>query len=88
VHLEVPVRYEHCDVYEQFFRSWEQYYNNEPNIEGVASTDLHALAQQTGFSDVLSGYQCIPLPTDRTAELAPEPIKGRGSWYIVSGRRT
>jgi ubiquinone/menaquinone biosynthesis C-methylase UbiE len=88
VHLEVPVRYEHCDVYEQFFRSWEQYYNNEPNIEGVASTDLHALAQQTGFSDVLSGYQCIPLPTDRTAELSPEPIKGRGSWYIVSGRRT
>ena len=87
VHLEVPVRYEHCDVYEQFFRSWEQYYNNEPNIEGVASTDLHALAEQTGFSGVLSGYQRIPHPTDADADLSPQPIKGRGTWYIVSGRR-
>jgi SAM-dependent methyltransferase len=87
LHLEVPVRYEHCDVYEQFFRSWEQYYNNEPNIEGVAGTDLHALAEETGFSDVLSGYQRIPLPTDGTAELSPAPISGRGTWYIISGRR-
>jgi ubiquinone/menaquinone biosynthesis C-methylase UbiE len=88
VHLEVPVRYEHCDVYEQFFRSWEHYYNNEPNIEGVASTDLHALAEQTGFSGVLSGYQRIPLPNDGNADLSSQPIDGRGTWYIVSGRRT
>jgi hypothetical protein len=87
VHLEVPVRYEHCDVYEQFFRSWEHYYNNEPNIEGVASTDLRALAEQNGFSDVRSGYQRIPLPTDRNADLSDQPINGRGTWYIVSGRR-
>ena len=87
VHLEVPVRYEHCDVYEQFFRSWEHYYNNEPNIEGVAATDLHALAEQTGFSGVRSGYQRIPLPGEGTQDLSPEPINGRGTWYIVSGRR-
>jgi ubiquinone/menaquinone biosynthesis C-methylase UbiE len=88
VHLEVPVRYEHCDAYEQFFRSWEHYYNNEPNIEGVASMDLHALAEESGFSSVQSGYQRIPLPTDATADLSPQPISGRGSWYIISGRRT
>jgi SAM-dependent methyltransferase len=87
VHLEVPVRYEHCDIYEQFFRSWEHYYNNEPNIEGVASTDLHALASEVGFSDVICGYQRIPLPGDGSADLSPRPINGRGSWYIVSGRR-
>ncbi len=87
VHLEVPVRYEHCDAYEQFFRSWEHYYNNEPNIEGVAAADLHALAEQTGFSGVLSGYQRIPLPADDNPDLSREPVNGRGTWYIVSGRR-
>lgn len=86
VHLEVPVRYEHCDVYEQFFRSWEHYYNNEPNIEGVASMDLRALAERTGFSDVLSGYQSIPLSPAGTADLSARPVPGR-SWFIVSGRR-
>ncbi len=87
VHLEVPVRYEHCDAYEQFFRSWEHYYNNEPNIEGVAAADLHALAEQSGFCDVRSGYQRIPLPADEGADLSREPVVGRGTWYIVSGRR-
>ncbi len=87
VHLEVPVRYEHYDAYEQFFRSWEHYYNNEPNIEGVAAADLHALAEQSGFADVRSGYQRIPLPADEGADLSREPVSGRGTWYIVSGRR-
>ncbi len=88
VHLEVPVRYEHCDVYEQFFRSWEHYYNNEPNIEGLASTDLGELAEECGFSDVIQGYQRVPGAPDENAELSAVPDKGKASWYIVSGRRT
>lgn len=87
VHLEVPVRYDHCDVYEQFFRSWEHYYNNEPNIEGVASTDLGALAAECGFSEVIQGYQRVPGAPDENADLSAQPLKGKSSWYIVSGRR-
>jgi hypothetical protein len=86
VHLEVPIRYDQYDVFDQFFRSWEQYYNNEPNIEGAASADLRGLAARRGFRNILAGYQKTPPNgTMDAAPLSDAPPPGYGSWYIVSG---
>jgi ubiquinone/menaquinone biosynthesis C-methylase UbiE len=91
VHLEVPIRYEHSDVFDQFIRSWEEYYNNEPNISGAAATDFRALATEVGFERILTGYQSTPGPKaeqQRPEEtLSERPKPGRSSWYIVSATR-
>jgi 2-polyprenyl-3-methyl-5-hydroxy-6-metoxy-1,4-benzoquinol methylase len=85
VHLEVPVRYDHLDIFDQFFISWEQYYNDEPNITGVAIEDFGALAARTGFTDIQTGFYKIPQADDPSVDLSKTPLKG--CWYIVSGTR-
>jgi SAM-dependent methyltransferase len=85
VHLEVPIRYDHMDVFDQFFRSWEQYYNDEHNIAGVAVEDFRSLAGRVGFTDILTGFCPIPGPDGVTAGLSDAPRQG--SWYFVSGTR-
>jgi SAM-dependent methyltransferase len=93
VHLEVPIRFEHSDVYEQFQRSWEEYYNNEPNIMGAALTDFRALGEGLGFRNILTGYQSIPKSTPKggaggdEATLTEKPAAGPGCWYIFSAVR-
>lgn len=85
VHLEVPIRYEHLDAFDQFFRSWEQYYNDEHNIEGVGVADFRQLAERAGFIDVRTGFQPIPASNAPTPALSATPLQG--SWYIVSGTK-
>ena len=85
VHLEIPVRYEHLDVFDQFFRSWEQYYNDEHNVFGVATEDFRALAERVGFTDILTGFYPMPNADGISAGLSEAPLQG--SWYIVAGTR-
>jgi SAM-dependent methyltransferase len=85
VHLEVPIRFDHCDVFDQFFRSWEQYYNDEHNIDGVGIEDFRGLAARTGFTDILTGFCQIPGPDGASRGLSDAPVPG--SWYFVSGTR-
>jgi len=89
VHLEVPIRYEHSDVFDQFSRTWEEYYNNEPNIGGAALTDFRALGERLGFRNILIGYQSIPKGGAASGEetLSEKPAFGPGSWYIFSATR-
>ena len=86
VHLEVPLRYEHFDVFDQFFRSWEQYYNAEANITGAAVEDFGQDFQDVGFKKTLIGFQPIPpAGSDAAATMSTAPIAGHGTWYIASG---
>jgi ubiquinone/menaquinone biosynthesis C-methylase UbiE len=89
VHLEVPIRFEHSDVFDQFIRCWEEYYNNEPNIGGAALTDFGALATKAGFRNVLTGYQSTPRSGAPAGSegLSDQPVRGPGSWYILSAVR-
>jgi ubiquinone/menaquinone biosynthesis C-methylase UbiE len=88
IHLEVPVRYEGHDVFDQFLSSWEQYYNAESNIEGVATADLPAAMHASGFRELRSGYQPIPpAGTSDPAALKPTHTRMGAAWLIVSGTR-
>jgi ubiquinone/menaquinone biosynthesis C-methylase UbiE len=88
VHLEVPTRFDRLDVFDQFLRSWEQYYNGEPNTAGVASADLRREMERAGFFDVRAGFQAIA-PKDSTAPspLLDQPAPTGRSLYLVSGVR-
>jgi hypothetical protein len=72
-------------VFDQFFRSWEQYYNDEHNIDGVGIEDFRGLAARTGFTDILTGFCQIPGPDGVSHGLSDAPVPG--SWYFVSGTR-
>lgn len=88
VHLEVPTRFDRLDVFDQFLKSWEQYYNGEPNTAGVADADLAGDMKAIGFSDVRSGFQAILPPGANDPEvLLDSPPAGGRSLYIVSGMR-
>jgi ubiquinone/menaquinone biosynthesis C-methylase UbiE len=90
VHLEVPVRYEHLEIIEQFLLSWEQYYNVEPNIEGVGTADFYSLMTKAGFTDVECGFQAIPEPGPhpKPTTWTDRPPAGLGAtWFVVSGTK-
>ncbi len=88
VHLEVPTRFDRLDVFDQFLKSWEQYYNGEPNTAGVAATDLEGEMKAAGFADVRAGFQAIQPPgTNDPASLVETPPASGRSLYVVSGTR-
>jgi SAM-dependent methyltransferase len=88
VHLEVPIRFRDLDVFSQFFWSWEQYYNNESNIEGVAEADLGAAMRAAGLADVREGFQPIPGPGSTEPQDLQEARPGMGgAWLIASGTK-
>jgi ubiquinone/menaquinone biosynthesis C-methylase UbiE len=88
VHLEVPTRFDRLDVFDQFLKSWEQYYNGEPNTAGVAAADLAGDMKTIGFADVKAGFQAIlPPGSDDPAVLLAAPPAGGRSLYVVSGMR-
>jgi len=88
IHLEVPVRYRGRDVFDQFLSSWEQYYNAESNIEGVATADLAGAMQAAGFADLHEGYQPIPpVGTTTPALIEAGPTRMGSCWYLISGTR-
>jgi len=88
VHLEVPTRFDRLDVFDQFLKSWEQYYNGEPNTAGVAAADLAGEMKTIGFTEVRSGFQAIlPAGSNDPAMLLESPPAGGRSLYLVSGMR-
>ncbi len=88
VHLEVPTRFDRLDVFDQFLKSWEQYYNGEPNTAGVAAADMEGEMKSAGFSDVRAGFQAImPTGVDGPASLLDDPPANGRSLYVVSGVR-
>ncbi len=88
VHLEVPTRFDKLDVFDQFLKSWEQYYNGEPNTAGVAAADLEGEMKAIGFSEVRAGFQAIaPAGSNDSASLVDTPAAGGRSLYVVSGMR-
>jgi ubiquinone/menaquinone biosynthesis C-methylase UbiE len=87
IHLEVPLRHENGDDFDQFIRMWEQYYNAEPNIDGVMDGDFVGMMTDAGFMDVKQGYQAIPPAGSRVSAFTPEPAASQfAHWFIVSGR--
>jgi SAM-dependent methyltransferase len=89
-HLEVPLRYDGSDAFQQFFSSWEEHYNGEANIQGVGHHDLTGLARRVGLQNVIAGFQPMPPPgPDIAGKPLWEESQGRRgpSWYIVSGRK-
>jgi SAM-dependent methyltransferase len=87
VHLEVPLRAEPGDDFQQVMSLWEQYYNIEPNIAAVIDTDLAALARDAGLQDVQMGYQTIPAAGVRESRFALERTPGPfAQWLVVSGQ--
>jgi ubiquinone/menaquinone biosynthesis C-methylase UbiE len=87
VHLEVPTRFDQLDVFDQFLRSWEQYYNGEPNTAGIASTDLSGEMRSAGFMEVRAGFQPIASEGASAPPLLDQPPTSGRSLYVVSGMR-
>jgi SAM-dependent methyltransferase len=86
IHLEVPLRAEEGDDFDQVMWLWEQHYNAEPNIAGVMDDDLAGMAGAAGFSDVMLGYQAIPPNGQEHSAFTPRKTsKGFGFWLVFSG---
>jgi len=86
VHLEVPLRAEEGDDFDQVMWLWEQHYNAEPNISGVMDDDLAGMARTACFSDVMLGYQAIPPAGSEISAFTPQKTsKGFGFWLVLSG---
>lgn len=86
VHLEVPLRAEEGDDFDQVMWLWEQHYNAEPNISGVMNDDLAGMARAAGFLDVELGYQAIPAAGSEDSAFTPRKTsKGFGFWLVLSG---
>ncbi len=86
VHLEVPLRAEEGDDFDQVMWLWEQHYNAEPNISGVMDDNLASMARAAGFSDVALGYQAIPAAGSEQSAFTPRRTsKGFGFWLVLSG---
>jgi ubiquinone/menaquinone biosynthesis C-methylase UbiE len=86
VHLEVPLRAEDGDDFDQVMWLWEQHYNAEPNIAGVMDDDLAGIMRQAGFAEVMLGYQGIPAAgSEQSAFTATKTSKSFAFWLVVSG---
>jgi ubiquinone/menaquinone biosynthesis C-methylase UbiE len=86
IHLEVPLRAEDGDDFDQVMWLWEQHYNAEPNIAGVMDDDLAGIMRQSGFADVMLGYQGIPASGSDQSDFTPKKTsKNFAFWLIVSG---
>jgi SAM-dependent methyltransferase len=89
IHLEVPLRAEEGDDFDQVMWLWEQHYNAEPNISGVMDDDLVGVARSAGFSEVELGYQAIPPSGCEHLAFTPrKTAKGFGFWLVLSGVAT
>lgn len=87
VHIEVPLRSEGADEFQQFMWLWEEYYNAEPNMAFVVDADLVAIAKQAGLADVEMGYQAIPAAGSATSAFTHErTLSQYAHWLIVSGK--
>ncbi len=87
VHIEVPLRSDDVDEFQQFMWMWEEYYNAEPNIAWVLDADLVAVAEAAGLTDVQMGYQAIPQAGATTSAFTPERTLSQfAHWLIVSGK--
>ena len=51
LHIEQPQYTEDMDLYEQFIRDWDAYYNNEPFWSKMHDIDVKKLMIQAGFSE-------------------------------------
>ena len=91
VHLEVPPRREHLELWEQMRCDFESHYNNEPFMAAISRTDFAEVAVRAGFdpADVRVGYRKgVTEPrVDREDFFTAGDPEGRtmlGSWYICS----
>lgn len=50
LHIEQPQYTEEMDLYEQFIRDWDAYYNNEPFWSKMHDIDVKELMMQAGFT--------------------------------------
>ncbi|MEH2453072.1 class I SAM-dependent methyltransferase [Nostoc sp.] len=51
LHIEQPQYTKEMDLYEQFIRDWDAYYNNEPFWSKMHDMDVKEIMLQTGFQD-------------------------------------
>lgn len=51
LHIEQPQYTEEMDLYEQFIRDWDAYYNNEPFWSKMHDIDVKELMMQAGFTN-------------------------------------
>ncbi|MHB8283123.1 MAG: class I SAM-dependent methyltransferase [Caulobacteraceae bacterium] len=86
VHLEVPSRYDENSAWDQLQGEFENRYNNEPFWEGANTLDYSALVQETGFKDVMVGYQATKRPIVRGNQGFSLTSSGTfACWFVVSG---
>lgn len=88
IHLEVPYRYEHGDLWMQIRGEYETRYNNEPFWHGACAMDLMPIARDVGFGELAAGYQkntSKAVPGDTGFGIAP--AGAYRSWYLVSGQK-
>lgn len=89
--LEQP-QYHGMDVYEQFIRDWDAFYNNEPFWTTMHEMDLVALATAVGFArercfETVAAAPPDPALRNIAAGDAPEDYGRKAAWYTFGARR-
>jgi ubiquinone/menaquinone biosynthesis C-methylase UbiE len=89
LHIEQPQYTPEMDIYEQFIRDWDAYYNNEPFWSKMHDIDVKELMQTAGFKveNMLQfGARAINDNEDFTKPKAPEvEDHGRSAVWNVFG---
>jgi ubiquinone/menaquinone biosynthesis C-methylase UbiE len=89
LHIEQPQYTEQMDMYEQFIRDWDAYYNNEPFWSKMHDIDVVELMESAGFKSenmLQFGAKAINDNEDHTKPKAPEAEDhGRAAIWNVFG---
>ncbi len=89
MHIEQPQYTPEMDVYEQFIRDWDAYYNNEPFWSKMHDIDTVELMTKAGFAAdqfFQIGVRAVNDNEDHTKPRAPEPEDhGRAAVWNVFG---
>jgi SAM-dependent methyltransferase len=89
MHIEQPQYTPEMDLYEQFIRDWDAFYNNEPFWSKMHDIDPVELMTQAGFDAAnffQIGVRAVSDTEDHTKPRAPEPEDhGRAAVWNVFG---
>lgn len=86
LHIEQPQYTKEMDLYEQFIRDWDAYYNNEPFWSKMHDMDVKEILLQTGFQDnefIQIGVKAVnDIPEGQTIDEAVEDYGRSPIWNV------
>ena len=86
LHIEQPQYTKEMDLYEQFIRDWDAYYNNEPFWSKMHDMDVKEIPLKTGFQEdafIQIGVKAVnDIPEGQTIDEAVEDYGRSPVWNV------